>query len=330
MPKLLCGGKAVELGPTETVLEGLLRAGLTVAHSCRAGACQSCLVRATEGLVPSEAQVGLKDTQKAEGYFLACSARPKTDLAVSLPDQAEGLTPAHITHVAWLAESVLRVELAPTKTFAYRAGQFVNVVRADGLTRSYSLANLPGDGPTLTLHVRVVSQGRMSTWLASPGALGALVNLRGPAGSCFYVEGRPTQPLLLVGTGTGLAPLYGILRDALRAGHSGPIRLFHGARTPRGLYLQDELRALASTHPQVSYTACVREGAGEAGVTVGALDELAMSAGAAKDQRVFLCGDPTLVTALRKRAFLAGARLRDIYSDPFILAPPPGPSTEAA
>ena len=45
-------------------------------------------------------------------------------------------------------------------------------------------------------------------------SVGTKAQIRGPAGECFYVPGRPNQPLLLVGVGTGLSPLYGVLREA--------------------------------------------------------------------------------------------------------------------
>lgn len=37
-----------------------------------------------------------------------------------------------------------------------------------------------------------------------------------------------------------------------------------------------------------------------------------------KDHRVFLCGNPDVVGLLRKKAFLAGASLKDIYADAFL------------
>ncbi|MHC5543815.1 2Fe-2S iron-sulfur cluster-binding protein, partial [Singulisphaera rosea] len=52
MTKVTFEGQATELNPGETVLEALLREGHPVPHSCRAGACRSCLMRAVEGRVP--------------------------------------------------------------------------------------------------------------------------------------------------------------------------------------------------------------------------------------------------------------------------------------
>jgi ferredoxin-NADP reductase len=88
----------------------------------------------------------------------------------------------------------------------------VTLSRADGLARAYSIASQPdaADG-CVELHVRVLSSGRMSSWLGGGQAVGERVSLRGPIGECFYLPGNPQQPLLLAGTGTGLAPLWGIV-----------------------------------------------------------------------------------------------------------------------
>ena len=86
-----------------------------------------------------------------------------------------------------------------------------------------------------------------------------IVSIQGPSGNCFYLPGQPDEPLLLAGTGTGLAPLYGIARDALTQGHCGPIWLFHGSLNPAGLYLQQELTDLAARHANFQYVIGVRQ-----------------------------------------------------------------------
>ena len=295
----------------ESVLDALLRGGIDVPYSCKAGACRSCLMRATEpATVPAPAQAGLKDTWKAAGYFLACQCRPDTDI-VAGPVGHDTRLAAVITELTRLSDSVLRVQLTPADRFEYHAGQFVTIFRADGLARSYSVASLPAEG-TLELHVRVLPNGRMSRWLADESPIGVEVQIQGPAGECFYLSGREDQPLLLAGTGTGLAPLLGVARDALHQGHRAPIHLVHGAANRHGLYHQDLLAGLSANHGNLNVWQTTLEADGPLDKAVlGRFPSLT-------GYRVFLCGDPTLVQLLRKRAYLAGAMLDDIHADAFL------------
>ena len=86
---------------------------------------------------------------------------------------------------------------------------------------------------------------------------GDTIEVAGPFGNCFYTSGSADASLLLIGTGSGLAPLYGIVTDALYHGHTGPIRLYHGSWKPEGLYLVDRLRQLSAEHPNFVYVPCV-------------------------------------------------------------------------
>ena len=327
MPRLVCDGRELELRPGESVLDALGSAGVAISSSCRVGACQSCLVQALRGSVPPQAQRGLRDSLREQGYFLACQATPSDDLEISLKGVAAMEGPARVSSVEWLAADVLRVRLEPQQPFAYRAGQFVTVRREDGLARAYSLASLPGEA-LLELHVRVLPGGAMSNWLASSAALGCSVAVRGPSGECCYVPGSPAQPLVLVGAGTGLAPLWGVLRDALANEHQGRIELWHGTRTPDALYLREELSRLSAAHANLSYFPCALAGtAGASRVALGALDELLLQATPSfADCRLYLCGDAALVQKLKRKVFLAGASLQNIHSDPFIASAAPTPS----
>ena len=102
----------------------------------------------------------------------------------------------------------------------------------------------------------------MSQWLVS--AAGQPVTVRGPFGECFYFEQEPERPLLLAGTGTGLAPLLGVARAARAAGHRAPIHLYHGSPSPEGLYLWAELAQLAQQTPLLHVFGSVLSGASDA------------------------------------------------------------------
>lgn len=316
-------GKDYDCRAGEKVLDCLLRHGVMLPSSCRSGVCQTCLVRAAKGEVPEEAQKGIRDTLKAQNYFLACVCEPEGDLEISLVESATVRHRATLISKQLVNESVIRLRLACDADFEYRAGQFINLLRpGDEIVRSYSLASLPEEGE-IELHVKRVPEGKMSNWLFDDFAEGDSLEFLGPAGDCFYLPSNTEDGLLLVGTGTGLAPLYGIARAALAEGHRGPVHLFHASLAIPGLYMIDTLHTLADRHDQMRYTPCVLHGDIPKGGLQGNIVDLVRDAmPSLSGWRVFLCGDPPIVDELKRMCFLAGARMTDIYSDPFVFTPP--------
>ncbi|MHA1599887.1 MAG: 2Fe-2S iron-sulfur cluster-binding protein, partial [Alphaproteobacteria bacterium] len=293
MAEIAFRGVAYECRESETVLDALLRQGVALPYSCRAGQCLICMLRGLDGLVPPEAQEPLRETLRRQGYFLACCCRPQEPLTVSLPDEGALYIRATVLANQPLASRIRRVRLEPAVPFDYYPGQFINIRRADGLSRSYSLAGDRRREATLEVHVKHHTGGVMSTWIFDDLKVGDDVDLQGPNGACYYLPGRPEQPLLLIGNGTGLAPLYGIARAALGLGHSGPIHLYHGSRHATGLYLRDELTAMAVAHKNFHYTPCLSGSAGEAGCRAGRAEAAAMADHAdIGGWRLFLCGCP--------------------------------------
>lgn len=327
MPIITFNDRHYDCESGETVLESLARQGAAIPSSCRSGACQTCLMRAAKGTPPAKSQQGLQDNLRARNYFLACTCIPESDLHVALPAaDAVNRVSCRVVAKERLNREIIRLVLQCREPMEYYPGQFIHLHRADGLMRSYSLANVPTEENLLELHVRRLPDGRMSGWIHKELAVGDSLEAVGPVGNCFYLPTDPTQRLLLVGTGSGLAPLWGILRDALRQGHVGTIRLFHGSWNPAGLYLVDELREAAAKYPNFIYTPCV-DSEPEDGLTEGRVDAVVFSQlKDLKGWRVFVCGHPEIARTVKKKAFLAGASMQAIHSDPFVLAAPPAPS----
>ncbi len=300
----------------ESVLDALERHGVPHGASCRTGACQSCLIKVTEGAVPPQAQAGLKDTWKAAGLALACQLRPQAPLQLAEPAGVVGQVQAVVRSKARLSDSVVRLRLRPQGEFSYQPGQFVHLQRGDGLTRAYSLASVGQEA--LELHVRVVPGGQMSQWIAQTLGEGDEVSLRGPSGECFYVDSNPAEPLVMVAVGTGLAPLWGIAREALRQGHHGSVSLYHAGLDVERLYMADELASFALLHGKgISVHRCVLNGPAPGCRQGDVLDLLKADGHPWKDARVYLCGDPTMVKRLKKQCFLMGASLSRIHADAF-------------
>ncbi|MFV8752340.1 2Fe-2S iron-sulfur cluster-binding protein [Nannocystaceae bacterium ST9] len=316
----------VEVREGETVLDALLRKGADIPHSCRSGVCRSCTMVASAGELPEAALVGLREVERRQGMFLACLCRPSGDL--ELRDVGEQATiAARIVEVAHLSASVVRLRVQPEAAFEYEAGQYLSLRRADGLARSYSLASVPSE-PWLELHLRRMPEGRMSGWAYDEARPGMAVALRGPYGSCCYAADQPDAPMLMIAVGTGLAPLWGVIRQALASGHVGPITLIQAAATPEGLYMREDLHELARAHPQLHIRTCVLRGGGgdieEGAVDALALDHLrrAEQAGEVARQLAYVCGDAALVQRVRRGLFLSGMSTRRIFVDAFVTAPP--------
>ena len=321
MATITMNGEKHACQANETILDALLRANVEIPHACREGVCQSCLMRSLDASPPSLSQNGLKDTLQHQNYFLACRCYPERDMTVALPDHEGSGIVAEVCEKESLNTDIMRLVLSYEHDFSFYAGQFVHLKRPDdGLTRSYSIANTPGKGNILEFHIKKLPNGQFSTWVHEELVVGEKLTVSEAKGACHYLPGKSDQPILLVGTGSGLAPLIGIINDALDQGHSGPIRLYHGSREPEGLYLIDEIQSLAESYENFDYTPCVSGETAHEKFAKGRAHDVALSStDTLAGWRVYLCGHPEMVNQCKMRAYLKGASLNDIYADAFYM-----------
>ena len=317
MKQILYKNEKFEARPDETVLDCLTRHQVIIPHSCKSGVCQSCVLKVKKGNPSPAAQKGLNEDLIKQNVIFSCQQKAEEDL--ELVEVGEGLfeSDAIITGKKMLSESVVEISLKLNRPMDFRPGQFINLIRQDGVTRPYSICW--GDSHReMKLHVRKIPTGKMSSWLYDEQVQGLEMVVRGPVGRCYYKEEFNSMDIILAGTGTGLAPLYGILLSALKKNHSGNLHLLQGAVNPSGLYLVEELKALENLYSNFHYTPCVMEGANSSCVQGNLLD-------LAKDQKVqinntvvFLCGDPKIVNKMKTNFFLKGIPSKNILSDPFV------------
>ncbi|MDQ6962340.1 MAG: 2Fe-2S iron-sulfur cluster-binding protein [Mariprofundaceae bacterium] len=322
MPNISFEGKTYHCDEDKILLDSLAEHGVNIPFSCRGGACHACLSKITKGTPPPASQMGLRDTLKAQNYFLPCICKPITDMTMAAKVQQPMSYAASVIEKSWLNANTLLLRLSKPAGFRYHAGQFINLMDETGnLIRSYSLASIQSDD-FLELHIKHVPDGKMSGWLCDSLKRGDDIAFVEASGNCFYLDNDKEQALLLAGAGTGLAPLYGIAREAIASGHQGKIQLFHGALAKEGLYYEDELKALARQHANFHYTACVLHGQAPEGGLQGSIDQLLKQhAGELKGSRAYLCGDPGLVSSMQQSVFCAGISMQEIYADAFTFTP---------
>jgi NAD(P)H-flavin reductase/ferredoxin len=308
MPLLEANGRRWSVATGSILLDALNAAGVRVPYSCRAGSCQACMVRCVAGEVEDALPDALEPERRAAGWRLSCQCRVIADLRIEVFDPSSDALPAQVLQLDWRPADVLRLRLQPTRRLAYRPGQHVQLLDRAGTSRPYSFASLPGEG-ALEFHLDCREPGAFSDAARALRA-GDVLRIGGVRGGALHYDPDWSErPLLLLASGTGLAPLWGIARQALRQGHSAAIRLVHLARDADAHYLANELAGLASEYPQLSVE--LATAAELPGILAGfrLLPRRTVA---------LLCGQPEHVDDFAHALYLAGIARSNLLAEPFL------------
>lgn len=309
MPELCVGDRRWSVLPASNLLDALNNAGIAVPYSCRAGSCHACLVRCLKGEPADALPEALEAGKRQQGWRLACQCQVVEDLAVEVFDPLVDGLPANVDSCEWLSPTVLRLRLVPERPLRYRAGQHLVLWAANGIARPYSLASLPEEDRFLEFHLDCRQPGAFSDAARQlkAGDGMRLGELRG--GALHYDPDWQSRPLWLLAAGTGLGPLWGVLREALRQAHQGAIRVLHIAQDTSEHYLAGPLMELALVHPhlQVQLVSSAESQA--------ALVELRVTS---RQTMALVCGGPTSVEQLAKRLYMAGLPRNQLLADVFL------------
>lgn len=308
MPELRVGDRQWSVAVGSNLLDTLNQNGVSVPYSCRAGSCHACLVQCTQGLPSDSRPDALSAEQRQQGWRLACQCQVVEDLQVHAFDPLQDGSPAEVAAVDWLSSSVLRLRLIPQRPLRYSAGQHL-VLWAGHVARPYSLASLPGEDRFLEFHLDCRHPGAFSdaARLLQIGDSLRLGELRG--GALHYDADWHTRPLWLMAAGTGLGPLFGVLREALRQDHQGTIRVIHLAHDADEHYLAKPLQAMTASRPNLSIELWTPT------ELPAALAQLRL---VSRQTLALLCGSPDSVDAFARRLYLAGLPRNQLLADVFL------------
>lgn len=128
------------------------------------------------------------------------------------------------------------------------AGQHVDVrlTASDGYSavRSYSIASAPNSEGRVDLTVERLPNGEVSPYLSQELTVGDRLELRGPIGGWFVWRTHQTEPIQLIGGGSGIVPLMSMIRSRTSARSAAPFRLLYSVREPAAVFYSDELQEL--------------------------------------------------------------------------------------
>ena len=239
---------------------------------------------------------------------------------------------AVLGRLTWRAADVVAIvpETPRAKTILFdvpgwpghRAGQHVDIrlTAEDGYQteRSYSIASAP-DGSRLALTVVRIDDGEVSPYLTDELRPGDQIELRGPVGGYFVWEPAQGGPLLLVGGGSGVAPLMAMIRLRAAVGSDADTRLLVSSRSWDDVIYRAELERLAGGGLTVVYTLTASRPPGWAGyarrVDAAMLAEVGPSP--AEQPRVYVCGPTPFVEAVAEALVTLGHEPARIKTERF-------------
>jgi ferredoxin-NADP reductase len=174
--------------------------------------------------------------------------------------------------------------------------------------RSYSVASSPLDEGEIELTIDRLDEGEVSPYFHDVVVEGDQVEVRGPFASYFVWRGE--APVLLVGGGSGVVPLMGILRHRRRTMPELPMRLVCSVRSAEDVIYADEL----GNDALLTYTREPPEGwKGHTGrIDAALISEAAVDAGIA-----FVCGSNGFVESASQLLLDAGIDAERIRTERF-------------
>ena len=256
-------GIEMDVEEGETVLDAAFRQGIALMHGCKEGQCGSCKSKLISGEIEllKYSTFALPDYERETEHILLCKTHAYSDIEVELLNFDEDLLShaiavkefgCRLTKVMPLTHDIRLLEIELDKPVKFLAGQYVDLTLVDaGVTRAFSMANAPVNGTHLSFIIKKYPEGAFSSQLdgLQPGTT---LKAKGPYGTCFRREAR-SGPMLLIGGGSGMSPLWSMLSDHVQSGEQRPVWFFYGARTRADLFMLDEIAAIAAALPDFQF-----------------------------------------------------------------------------
>lgn len=330
-------GVDMDVQDGETVLEAAFRQGITLMHGCKEGQCSSCKSVLLDGDAEHEdfSTFALSEPEQDEGKVLLCRLFAYSDLEIELLNyDAELLSnwlPAkqmsgNIVAIEELTHDIRQFDVSLDEAMQFHAGQYADImIPGTGVTRSYSMANPPSERSTLSFLIKIYADGAFSSLLAKQLKVGDPVEIEGPFGTSFRNK-KHDGTTLLVGGGSGMAPLWSILNDLAESGVQQPVRLFYGAHAKKDLFYLDELVAIGERLEDFEFIPGLSEldpddnWDGATGFIHEVVERSYVGAVQDDNLEAYACGPPPMVDAVLPVFQKIGVDADDIHLDKFTQA----------
>jgi len=217
----------------------------------------------------------------------------------------------------------LKMELVEPREIDFTAGQYVQLESRkykgrESVNRAYSISSLPSEKGFVELMIRRVPEGICTTWVFDHLKEGDEINFSGPYGDFRLTDSG--APAVFIAGGSGMAPIWSILRDMRERGDSRKSAYFFGALTSADLFYTEELKKLESETGTFSYIPALsgeKEGSGWIGERGLITDVVKRILPDLTGYEAYLCGSPGMIDACIKVLTESGIPADRIFYDKF-------------
>lgn len=314
--------RTMEVKAGANLLESLRTNAIPISYSCMAGRCGTCRCKLVAGRVIEHGPEQSTSPMSAGRSVLACQTSIIENCAIEIPEPDEvvihpaRVIKAAVTSLEDMTHDIKRLRLTLAKPLEFSPGQYATLQFTPQHIRPYSMACTQDSGE-LEFHIRLVPEGRVTSYIATQLKEGDPVRVSGPLGTA-YLRRKHDGPIICVAGGTGLAPVLSLVRGAIAANMRNPIHLYFGVRSAHDIYGVEWLKALQSEHPELHVHVVIAsepiDSAWRSGVVTQAVDA---DWGSLQGWRAYLAGSPLLVDAATMLLAQKGVRHEHIYADAF-------------
>ncbi len=154
---------------------------------------------------------------------------------------------ATIESISSFTTSIRRVVLKPQSWRRFLPGQHIDLrlTAPDGYQarRSYSITSAPESEGTFEIAIERLPDGEVSPYFHEVAEVGDTIEISGPFAEHFVWRSEQPGAVLLIGGGSGVAPLLSILRHRAFVANASPMTLLYSARTWDDVIVREELLA---------------------------------------------------------------------------------------
>ena len=209
------------------------------------------------------------------------------------------------------------VDMDEPEIFMFEPGQFVALRVDEHKVNDYSIASLPYENKfELIIDIK---PGHEGSYFVKEIQEGDKVEFIGPVGSFKYHPDDGAEEIVLLATGSGIAPIKSITEHLLwRAHDTRPIHVYFGLRTCSDIFLHDYFQEEMSKYPNLSFTPCLSRPDNTWGGDCGHItDLLAKHYQDGSKLAAYMCGNKLMIEQTKEVLVKIGTPANRIYHEAF-------------